>query len=65
MRPWMLKGLQRERRKIERERAQRQEQRLALVEPDHRASHQWREQDNDQATSQQSIVRRGVWVTEL
>jgi hypothetical protein len=65
MRPWMLKGLQRERRKLERERLRRSEQRLSLTTSVPQAQENWQTSESSTAESADLGMLRGVWITEI
>ena len=65
MRPWMLRELERERLKIQREREQCEVQRLQLVAPDQRPSEDGRARKRELANAQDSVLRRGVWITDI
>ena len=65
MRPWMLRGLQRERRKLDRERLRRSEQRLTLAVPVPQEQEDWQTLESSTAESTDLGMRRGVWITEI
>ena len=66
MRPWMIRGLERERCKLERQRRRRAEELLQLRAPASGAEG-WQTEDIAETAEQDEglLVHRGVWTTEL
>ncbi len=62
MRPWMLKGLERERRKLVRQRRRHDEERIALQA---HANDGWSEYKAEPSAPEPQPVARGVWITDL